>query len=313
MTPPEPSEDLEPVQTVPVDGCAKPSVTVIVPTYNNADTLEVCLRSIRDQTLPPDDLIVVDPGSKDATRSIARDLATLIESPVANRCYQQNLAASCAVTDFLCFIDADMQLSPDVIAQAKRQCSSPQGPEVVVLPEESFGPTFWAKAKAFERSFYNGIWWMEYPRWIRRSLFQQIGGFDSMTLLDDWVLDEEIRARTLRYGRIEAIVYHDEGPLTLRDIAAKEVHFVDSFRDFRIRYPRRAKLTMSIWHRIGVFLHRPHRLVAHPVMTASLPVMAIAEIAAGRGLYRLEDPWPDETLIASRSDEAPSGGDGSGD
>lgn len=63
-------------------------MTVIVPTYNNADTLEVCLRSIRDPTVPPDGLFVVDPGSKDATRCIARELAALIESPVANRYYQ---------------------------------------------------------------------------------------------------------------------------------------------------------------------------------------------------------------------------------
>lgn len=306
-----PSDWSAPSDGLPNGAAVQPSVTVVVPTYNNADTLEVCLRSVRDQTVPPDELIVVDPGSSDATRRIARELATLIESPVANRCYQQNLAASVATSDFLCFIDADMKLSPKVVEQAKRQCAGPQKPKVVVLPEVSFGPTFWARAKAFERSFYNGIWWMEFPRWISRALFRQIGGFDTTTLNDDWVLDQEIRAHTHRYGRIDAVVYHDEGPLTLRDIARKETHFIESLSDFRNRYPDRARLTMSVAHRIAVFLRQPHRLFLHPVMAASLPVMAVAEIGAGRGWYRLEDPWPEEKLLAPRRpSDATSGVDG---
>ena len=52
-------------------------VSVIIPTYNEEQNIERCLRSLRQQTFPEDEyeLIVVDGNSKDRTREIAEPLA----------------------------------------------------------------------------------------------------------------------------------------------------------------------------------------------------------------------------------------------
>src|SRR5687767_7573572 len=43
----------------------EPSVSVVVPSYNYAEFIERCLRSIMRQTLQPLELIVIDDGSSD--------------------------------------------------------------------------------------------------------------------------------------------------------------------------------------------------------------------------------------------------------
>ena len=51
-----------------------PLVSVIIPTYNSARTLETTLKSVKDQTYPNIEMIVVDIQSKDTTRQIAEKL-----------------------------------------------------------------------------------------------------------------------------------------------------------------------------------------------------------------------------------------------
>ncbi|MGH7266192.1 MAG: glycosyltransferase family 2 protein, partial [Candidatus Rokuibacteriota bacterium] len=47
-------------------------VAVGVVTYQSARTLERCLGAVRAQTVPPDEVLIWDNGSADASREIAR-------------------------------------------------------------------------------------------------------------------------------------------------------------------------------------------------------------------------------------------------
>src|ERR687894_2265889 len=66
-------------------------VSVVVPTRNAGRTIEVCLRSIRAQTWPALELIVVDNGSSDATWAVARRHADLALRGGPERSAQRNL------------------------------------------------------------------------------------------------------------------------------------------------------------------------------------------------------------------------------
>jgi glycosyltransferase involved in cell wall biosynthesis len=46
------------------------NISVVIPTYNRAHTIGRCLASVLGQTLPPREVIVIDDGSHDNTRSV---------------------------------------------------------------------------------------------------------------------------------------------------------------------------------------------------------------------------------------------------
>ena len=50
----------------------KITISVVVPVYNRRDLLVGALDSALKQTLPPDEIIVVDSGSSDRTLELAR-------------------------------------------------------------------------------------------------------------------------------------------------------------------------------------------------------------------------------------------------
>jgi glycosyltransferase involved in cell wall biosynthesis len=61
----------------------RPTITAIVPNYNYARYLELRLRTVIGQTLPPDEIVVLDDGSTDGSLDIVRSIAA--ESPIAIR------------------------------------------------------------------------------------------------------------------------------------------------------------------------------------------------------------------------------------
>ncbi|MBT8224006.1 MAG: glycosyltransferase family 2 protein [Dactylosporangium sp.] len=95
-------------------------ITVVIPCFNAARTLDACLRAVFDQTRRPDEVVVVNDASTDSSATIARSFpCTLVDMPV-NRGVSAARNAGVAASDgtFLFFVDADVALYPDAIANA---------------------------------------------------------------------------------------------------------------------------------------------------------------------------------------------------
>lgn len=83
-------------------------VSVIVPVYNGERFLREALESAFAQTLPPDEVIVVDDGSTDATPDIARSFPVdYVRQENAGVSAARNVALARVRGDVIAFLDAD--------------------------------------------------------------------------------------------------------------------------------------------------------------------------------------------------------------
>lgn len=86
-----------------------PSVSVVIPAYNGQAFIAEALASVRAQTRPPDEIIVVDDGSTDETAAAVAGFAevVLLRQAHAGAAAARNAGAGRASGDFLAFLDAD--------------------------------------------------------------------------------------------------------------------------------------------------------------------------------------------------------------
>jgi cellulose synthase/poly-beta-1,6-N-acetylglucosamine synthase-like glycosyltransferase len=95
-----------------------PSVTVIVPAFNEAASLADTLRSLRAQSVAPADIIVIDDCSTDGTGDVAAAHGARVIRPPQNtgsKAGAQTFALQYVSTEFVIAIDADTTLAPDAI------------------------------------------------------------------------------------------------------------------------------------------------------------------------------------------------------
>lgn len=93
-------------------------VTVLVPAYNEADSVADTIKSLQNQTIEPAEIIVIDDCSTDNTAEVARALgATVLRPPVntGSKAGAQNYALRYVKTEFTMAIDADTTVAPDSI------------------------------------------------------------------------------------------------------------------------------------------------------------------------------------------------------
>jgi glycosyltransferase involved in cell wall biosynthesis len=90
----------------------KSDFTFCVCTYNSAETLKECLRSIRN-IAEVSRLIVIDHNSHDKTVEIASKFSAEIHSETKGLGYARQLGLDLAETKFIVFVDSDVEIQRD--------------------------------------------------------------------------------------------------------------------------------------------------------------------------------------------------------
>lgn len=91
-------------------------VSIIIPTLNEASSLNRTLNTLRLLTPPAWEIIVVDGNSEDETALIANSSGVqVISSPIGRRSTQMNLGAKLATGEVLCFLHADTLVPDDLV------------------------------------------------------------------------------------------------------------------------------------------------------------------------------------------------------
>ena len=257
-----------------------PQVCVVVTTRNNERTIEACLKSIREQTYPNFELIVVDNFSWDRTPEIARLFANVFCQAGPERSAQRNLGAMSTNARYVYFVDSDMELSPQVLEECVREALL--GRIAVIIPELATGQGFWARCKALEKQCYLGDDDMEAARFVDRERFISIGGYDGRMVGggEDWDMSQRLLSKfCVNAGRIRSVAYHNEGNLTLGETLRKKYYYGRTILVYRTLNRDKAKAQLRLIR--PAFLSHRNLLIREPLLALGMIFMKTLEFVAG--------------------------------
>jgi LmbE family N-acetylglucosaminyl deacetylase/GT2 family glycosyltransferase len=117
-----------------------PRTTAVLSTWNKRDVVLENLRSLRAQSLPFAEIVVVDNASRDGTAAaVAREFpeARLIVTPHSayGACETFNIGFASATTELVAILDDDVTLPPDWLEQATRRLLAEPATTAVVSTE----------------------------------------------------------------------------------------------------------------------------------------------------------------------------------
>jgi rSAM/selenodomain-associated transferase 2 len=171
------------------------SISIIVPTLNEAERIVTCLQSLRALRKRGAELIVADGGSTDATLVLAKPWADRVLVGPRGRAKQMNLGASNAGGDVLLFLHADTQLPADASAALDAALADAQvswGRFDVQIDGAS--PLLKLVAALMNlRSRASGIATGDQAIFVRRDVFQRLGGFPNQPLMEDVEISKRLR------------------------------------------------------------------------------------------------------------------------
>lgn len=190
-------------------------VSLVATVKDAGDAIHDFLASVRGQTRPPDETVVVDGGSTDGVTlralEAARDIR-LISAPGANIATGRNIAIREAENDVTAVTDADCVLAPEWLELLMRPIES--GAEVSAgfyLPlAGSFFQTCAAAVSVKERDEV-GSRWMPSSRSVAftRDAFERAGGYPEwLDIGEDMYLDHRLVEGGSRVEQaLEAVAY----------------------------------------------------------------------------------------------------------
>jgi GT2 family glycosyltransferase len=169
-----------------VEPSRHPLVSIIIPAYNAAATLPLCLSAVRESDYPRTEAIVVSDASADDSAQVAQSFGvrTIVNERQQGAAYARNVGAVAARGDIFFFVDADCILAPDAVSIAVTALTS--GEQVVFgsYIADTRAPGFFSQFKNLQHHFTHqqgedvqSSFWSGCGA-ITRAAFEDIEGFD---------------------------------------------------------------------------------------------------------------------------------------
>ena len=183
----------------------RPRLSVVIPALNAAEGLAATLAALD----PADEIIVVDGGSRDGTAALARDLGARVVETAPGRGGQLAAGADAATAEWLLFLHADTVLSPGWRAVAAGRLSQPDAAARAAcfrfaLDDEA------PQARRLEgwvawRVAALALPYGDQGLLIHRSLYDRVGGYRPLPLMEDVDLVRRLGRRRLTVLDADAV------------------------------------------------------------------------------------------------------------
>ncbi len=191
-------------------------ISVIIPAHNNSNSLGRVLEAVAASKYSHYEVIVVDDGSTDASRDIAKSSAArVLELPKRpyGPAYARNRGAEMALGDVLLFVDADVVVCPDTLAKVADTFARhpeiaamfgsyddhPEAMDFVSRYKNLFHHFVHQQAREDAVTFWSGC------GAVRRNVFFEMGGFDEASYPRPSIEDVDLGYRLRAAGHKVAL------------------------------------------------------------------------------------------------------------
>ncbi len=261
-----------------------PLVSVVIPTYDSGRTIEKCLSSIKKQTYPNIETIVVDSLYYDKNRQqkckkiIDKYAKYFQDGP--ERSVQRNRGIIEAKGEYILTIDQDMYLTENVVKECYEKLTK-EDYIALTIPEISIGEGFWTKCVALERYISTVLeeGMNECCRFFRKKDALMIGGYDvTIVGIEDSDFHYRMKAKG-KIGKIKIYIYHDEGKTKFFSRVKKKYYYSVAFREYLRKYPNIAVKQFFPFKK--AYIKHWTLLARNPLVTVGIIILRSAEVFAG--------------------------------
>lgn len=173
------------------------NVSIILPVLNESARIACSLEALK-ALVNVFQVIVVDGGSTDETPHIVSQypFAQLLHSP-RGRAKQMNTGAAAAAGDILLFLHADVTLPPNAVELVRRAIEDGAvGGAFITWTVAHENPPFWAALLhlADIRSRYTKYPYGDQAIFVKREVFERLGGFTDIAILEDLEFSQRLAA-----------------------------------------------------------------------------------------------------------------------
>ena len=250
-----------------------PIISVVVPSFNQANFLELTLQSILNQQYPRLELVVIDGGSKDESPDIIRKYESMIKfwcsEPDGGQTQGIIKGLSHATGEIMCFLNSDDLFEPNSLREVGEYFAAHPNVDAV------FGDTVWIDIEGNvlreqkEIPFNRFIWLYTYnyipgmSMFWRRGIYELTGGFNPAFQL---AFDADLWIRFSDHGTIKHVArqwsrmrfYPEQKNRRLREQSDQEDLII------RKRYWKRQNVPKTIYFRrkIAISIRIAWRLLA---------------------------------------------------
>ena len=171
------------------------NISMILPVYNESKTVDRMLSQL--DTLPGDwEILFADGGSADDTVEKIGSRYRVLHSP-KGRANQMNHGAANAGTEVLWFVHCDSVLPEDAHSQIQAAVENGADWGCFHIGFDYNGPFMGCNTYLSNRRARNGIAFGDQGIWVKKTVFEEMGGFPDLPIMEDYEFSLRMKSRGL--------------------------------------------------------------------------------------------------------------------
>lgn len=249
---------------------SNPLVSIIIPTYNSWKNLSCFLDSFLTSKFKNFEIIINDDKrTSDNTEKLIKNYKDKLNIIYLKENIKMAQArkkwASYAKWKILIHLDSDMKITKWLLGEIVEKINKY---DALIIPEESFWTTFWAKCKWLEKKMYKWVREIESLRVIKKDIYNKLWWHDEkMIFSEDKDFDLRVQSAWYNIWYIEKnFLWHNEWDLKLFMTLKKKKWYSNTANFFAEKHPKAYRWQINIFNRYWIFLKNIKYLYFNPLL-----------------------------------------------